>query len=143
MEIKTGYFAKIREYEKNNYLPVSIARFKPKWFNGKEAINLAPSDDLLMRYKQGKTDMTGYTEEYMNYLKQNITEQDILNLLPDESEGYNGIVLCCYEKPGDFCHRHLLANYISRHFDIEISEYPSKQQNYNFGNPEDDLVFDL
>lgn len=25
---------------------------------------------------------------------------------------HRDIVLCCYEKPGDFCHRHILAEWL-------------------------------
>lgn len=33
-----------------------------------------------------------------------------------------GVVLCCYEKSDAFCHRHILADYISEKFAIEIEE---------------------
>ena len=32
------------------------------------------------------------------------------------------IVLICYEKPGDFCHRHLVANWL-RHQGYPVEEY--------------------
>ena len=31
--------------------------------------------------------------------------------------------LCCYEKPGDFCHRHILAKWITENTGIEITEF--------------------
>ena len=32
-------------------------------------------------------------------------------------------VLLCYEKSGDFCHRHLVANWLSDNLGIEVKEY--------------------
>ena len=33
------------------------------------------------------------------------------------------IALVCYEKPSDFCHRHLVAKWINENTNIEVREY--------------------
>ena len=35
---------------------------------------------------------------------------------------YKGIVFVCYEKSDDFCHRHIFADYMRTHFNIDIEE---------------------
>ena len=37
--------------------------------------------------------------------------------------GGKDVALCCYEKPGDFCHRHILAKWITENTGIEITEF--------------------
>ena len=32
-------------------------------------------------------------------------------------------VLLCYEKSGDFCHRHLVADWLNKKLDLNIQEY--------------------
>ena len=32
-------------------------------------------------------------------------------------------VLLCYEKPGDFCHRHILANWLEENFGFKVEEF--------------------
>lgn len=39
----TGYFAQIRKYRETGLVPISIARFSPKWYNGFEYKKLAPT----------------------------------------------------------------------------------------------------
>ena len=46
-----------------------------------------------------------------------LNPQEILGEILNLSEG--DIALVCYEKPGDFCHRHLVASWLP----YEITEY--------------------
>lgn len=36
---------------------------------------------------------------------------DLINMMPDRSSKHD-IALICYEKPSDFCHRHLVADWL-------------------------------
>ena len=119
--IYTGYFAQTSKYTANNLTVISISRWSPKWFTGLKCEILAPSADLLNRYRYGRADAQQYTIEFMEYLKK-LDIPSILNYL--ENFNNNGIVLCCYEKPGDFCHRHLIADYSNKYFGTNITEFP-------------------
>jgi len=33
--------------------------------------------------------------------------------------GDRDIILCCYEKPGEFCHRHVLANWLADKIEVK------------------------
>jgi len=103
----TSYFAKVRSFSPDT--PVySISVSTP--FVLKSLPCVVPSWDLVKRYKDGEIDENEYTMEYVAMLDNN--EADILRYileLPD------GAVLCCYEAPGKFCHRHVLAAWLEEH----------------------------
>lgn len=103
--------------EQDLYL-LSILRWSPKWFEGEQCTSLAPSTDLLNRYKNGNANIQDYTTEYLNMLNNIDTKFIIENISKDRD-----IVLCCYEKPTDFCHRHLLAEYCNNKYNMNIQEF--------------------
>ena len=101
--VYTSYFAS-RKYDKDN--AISIARWSPKWFSGKTAPELFPPKDLLLRYKNGEVT----NEEYIKVYK-----EQVLNKLDPTSiaKKLDGLVLLCYEKSGDFCHRHIISKWLN------------------------------
>ena len=104
--IRTSYFGaipRIIAVEKEPIL-VAICRWKPKAFNGFWMPQLAPSVELLMAYKNGKVTPQQYVERY----RKEQEGSDLLQRMIKRAEGKN-VFLLCYEKPGDFCHRHLLG----------------------------------
>lgn len=117
MEIRTGYFAHTKKYESLGYKCINIARIKPKWFIGDSLLELAPSLDLLERYKSGTITEEQYESEYLQHLER----IDIHKLFDRFSEDAK-LVLLCYEKSSSFCHRHILAKYLSKSWGMSISE---------------------
>ena len=117
--IYTGYFAKLKVYEEANLVPVSITRYRPKWFKGEECKLFAPSADLLDRYKADCISKEDFTARYIAQLDEMASGKIAENVARKRD-----IVLCCYEAPGDFCHRHILANYLNEKFNMNITEYP-------------------
>lgn len=125
--IYTSYFSNIRNLPENVY-PVSISLWPPKWFTGKQIKNLAPSRDLLNWYKH--TDVSQkekeerYTEKYNDFLREHVTadwmKKGLMSYFPETKDGKpiyesetDHVALCCFEKSGDFCHRNLLAGYLT------------------------------
>lgn len=118
MEIKTGYFAYCKMYTKMGYTPVSIAQFIPKWFKGATYRKLSPSPDLLSRWKNGLCNKEEYTEEFNEYLSK-LNREEVLHDLASLTDS-DQIILVCFEKSSDFCHRHLVAEWLSNeNFSIE------------------------
>lgn len=115
----TGYFAMIKKYQQVDptLIPVAITRFTPPWFKGPTYLPLAPSADLLMRYKEKKVTIDQYIKEYTTYLY----ALDPITTLCDLSVYGNldKVVLCCYERSGEFCHRHLLSSWLSNLIHVE------------------------
>ena len=110
MNIFTSYFAKIGKID-DNFFPISISRYTPKWLRGKIQTysRLAPSEDLLSRYKVDADELR-YTKEFNEYLS-TLNPHKIV----DDLEGISGgrdVVLLCYERSEKFCHRHLVSDWL-------------------------------
>ena len=41
----------------------------------------------------------------------------------DSPHKCDNIILLCYEKSGDFCHRHILADWLEENFGYKVKEY--------------------
>lgn len=106
--VYTSYFAQCRKIPE--WQQVSIARWNPRWFSGAWYEGLAPSPRLLKAYKEGKVDEAKYAEVY----KSRLTEKRLAKF-KEFLDGFRGehVYLLCYEKPEDFCHRHLVADWLN------------------------------
>lgn len=105
--IYTSYFAKMRKMTpEQKERCMSIARFTPKGVNIPINTMLAPKWDILKAYKEDG-DEEKYTKAYQEYLK-------TLNVHKVGANMQDRILLC-YEKPETFCHRHILAEWLSDH----------------------------
>ncbi|MCJ7773400.1 MAG: DUF488 domain-containing protein [Desulfobacterales bacterium] len=120
MKIYTSYFGFLKNIP-HETVPVSIARFPPKWFDGCDMKILAPEKKLLWQAKQGKISEEEYTRQYMAQIKDVHDPQAIYEKLLTEFDG-NDIALLCFEKKGEFCHRRLLANWLENVLDIKVPE---------------------
>lgn len=124
--IYTSYFAYDRRIP-TDVKRVSIARRSPAWWTGERWLELAPSLSLLMRYRNRIIDQTEYCRIYIDQLN----KLGVFNLAMELSKYCSidrDLVLYCYERPDSFCHRHLLADYMSYHTGIRILEYSNVHQ---------------
>ena len=119
--IYTGYFAQLKKYQEAGLTPVSIARITPNWYEGYVLPELAPSKSLLYSYKAGQVTEEEYKEEYSVYLSLNVPWKQVLAKLRVYGQKQD-VILLCYEKSKDFCHRHILAEYL-RESGYEATEY--------------------
>ena len=64
--------------------------------------------------------MSKFTESFKLQLSK-LNKEKIINKLEDISQKHNNadIVLVCYEKQSDFCHRHILAEWLGSDYNIE------------------------
>lgn len=141
--IYTSYFDKAKElklYSKRDYLCIAICRKNPEVYCGASIKELAPSLELLHAYKKGEIDTDYYTEKYNEEVLKGLSEKMILDLIyekiPEDIKGILAnekycfaeesselkVVLLCYEPEGEFCHRHLLAEYLRNQLQIECRE---------------------
>lgn len=124
MIFRTGYFAKQKLYESNNLLPISIALYPPTWYDGLKAYGISPSAELLKKHKNGQIDEESFEKEYFSKLNINVVTSYISSWTDMcNSLNKDGVVLLCFEKSGDFCHRHLLAKFIKEKLDIAVEEF--------------------
>ena len=121
--IYTSYFAKIPKLINAEIIPISIARWAPPWAGDVEKIEvLAPSAEILLQYKRDN-DKVAYTKEYTKLLA-TLNPENLVQQIMRISSG-NDAALCCYEKSGDFCHRHLIAKWLCDN-GIDCQEWKSK-----------------
>ena len=122
----TSYFAKVPQIE----YPLSIARINPEWYDKPSYTKLAPSKELLFDCKYGshKGDTEVYTAEFMKYLE-TLDFKEVMQELSGiyGPDSIDRLTLLCYEKPSDFCHRHLVANWLRQH-GADISERKFDEQ---------------
>lgn len=112
----TGYFAKLKSYEEAGLVPVSIALKTPDWYHGAQYKKLAPKWSFFSEWKNGSH--KGDDDYYMQHFKTEVLDNLDPEQVVKELEGFTGvsrdkIILICYEKPGDFCHRHLVSMWLT------------------------------
>ena len=126
--IYTSYFSKISKFP-NGCRYVSICGRAPTWYRGAKCKVLAPKFWFYKKYKEDN-DSDYYTEQYYKEVLEPRDPDKIVRLLCGLTR-YHGInistdkethiVLLCYEKPEDFCHRHLVAEWLTN------NGYPCKE----------------
>jgi hypothetical protein len=105
--MKTSYFFsdKLNIYEDL----VSIAGQTPEEFRKKFSYrvykDLIPPKQLVLDYKSKKISIQEYTRIY----KEQLNKLDPFKVYED----LKGSIILCWEKPGSFCHRRLVADWVS------------------------------
>ena len=110
MKIITTYFAKLRTLP-DNIVPISICSKAPTWYNGLQYKKLAPRYEFFMKWKRDHDNdyyIKCFNEQVLSPLDPKIVVEELM-----EKAGSENIALVCYEKPGDFCHRHLVAEWLN------------------------------
>lgn len=123
MKIRTSYFGNHRI--PSSFVKVSISRFPPENFGGMQYLKLAPPPELLRQVKQSKDHET-YTKLYKQLVFDHLTKEEVLQDLEKISTicGGKDIILLCFERPTDFCHRHLVAEFLGP----DVQEYQNEQE---------------
>lgn len=109
--IYTSYFAKINNLP-DTIIPISIAGKAPDEYRGLQYKKLAPKIDFFQKWKETKDNdyyITHYNEEVLNKLNSHMVISELYKMT-----GGKDFALTCYEKPGDFCHRKLIAEWLEK-----------------------------
>ena len=112
-----------KNFNGNDYREISISgdRGKEVNYKGEFYSQLAPKHAFweIWHYNIGKISEEENTRYYVeNYYKQVLSKLD-----PDEV--YHDLqdkILLCYEEPTEFCHRHIVAEWIQLLFEVEVPE---------------------
>lgn len=120
MKIYTSYFANLRNLP-NSIIPIAICAKSPYGYDGKQLKALAPTYDILTQYKQIE-DTELYTKRFIEERLSKLNPLNIYNRLKALSNEKD-VALICYEKPTNFCHRHIVANWLSENLNIIVKEY--------------------
>lgn len=126
--IYTSYFAKLKELENHNIIPISICGKAPDWYKGLQYKKLAPKYGFFMDWKKNH-DNDYYIEHFQKEVLDGLNATDVIldfsRMVHGFNVGENDIALICYEKPSDFCHRHLVAEWLNQN-GFKCEEWRSK-----------------
>jgi hypothetical protein len=116
--MNTSYFG-CKLLDRNHNL-IPIAGLTPEWFKKsfpyvKIYKPLAPPKNLVFDYKKGKITKEDYIEKYNKQLEK-LDPKKVYEDLKEDA------ILLCWEAPGKFCHRQLVAKWLEQNLNIEIRE---------------------
>ena len=114
--IYTSYFAKLRSLPEN-VIPISICGKAPDWYKGLQYKKLAPKYDFFMKWKENHDNdyyIKCFNEQVLSKLNAYSVIMDLKHLCGKSLWDDIDICLICYEKPSDFCHRHLVADWLNK-----------------------------
>lgn len=121
MKIYTSYYANIKNLI--DCTPVSIAGYAPTWYKGAQYKKLAPKWSFFSVWKENH-DNDYYIEHFFDEVINKLDINDVYRDLQKLSNGKD-IVLLCYETPEKFCHRHLVAKWLT------LGGYETNEYNKN------------
>jgi len=107
----TTYYANVRHLPKD-VMPISIAGKAPDGWKGLEYKKLAPKKWFFDEWKK-----TGDNDFYVKNFKKEVLDKLNPKEVWEELRKLSGgapFALVCYEKPTDFCHRHLVAEWLDK-----------------------------
>lgn len=112
MKIFTSYFARMKKIPEDA-IKISIALSTPANIAVDfRLLNFTPTWSILKEYK-----MTGDTQKYTErFYNEVLFGQDPVCAYRRLAEIFGGrdVYLLCYEKPTDFCHRHIVADWFKQ-----------------------------
>ena len=129
--IYTSYFAKLK-YLPDNVVPIAICGKTPDWYKGLQYKKLAPKYDFFIKWKKNHDNeyyIKCFNEQVLNKLNASQVIMELKHLCKNYSNNYSDICLICYEKSSDFCHRHLVANWLKENgFDIKEYDFDIRNE---------------
>ena len=143
IKIYTSYFGNLKNISEG-FIPVTICGKVPDGYNGLQYKKLAPKYDFFVEWKKNHDNdyyIKCFNEQVLKELDvQQVCDdlynmaEEFVNSLPDDDMrkinqriGFSyPIVLICYEKPEDFCHRQLVSNWFNEN-NISCEEYDNKK----------------
>lgn len=119
MRIYTSYFGNKKKLEELGIMPISICLYPPKWFNGIRIKSVAPTSSILFAKNQTTE---RYVERFKDEVLSKVNPHQLFENLKSICGGKD-VALCCFEKPEEFCHRHIVAEWLNKSLGIDVEEF--------------------
>lgn len=110
MTVYTSYFGNINNIPKG-IIPIAICGKSPNGWTGFEYKRLAPKWSFFKVWKETH-DNQYYIDNFYALVLNKLNQDSVMRELEMISGGQD-ICLLCYETPDKFCHRHLVAGWLS------------------------------
>ena len=121
----TGYYAYTKKYKEAGLVTVAISGVVPSFYEGYTVKEFAPRKETFNKWKNGELDNFGYTNEYREHL--NSLNKEYIKALISDFLKEGDVIFLCYEKSGEFCHRHILADWLENTLQVGmVDEYKVK-----------------
>ena len=114
----TCYYANTRNLGPVGIIPIGISLYMPNWWTAATYQPIAPTKTIL-----AMKDPEQYSSAFMEYLNR-LDPTDVVKALGGIA-GPHPWAICCYEMPGAFCHRHLVAKWLMENSrqPVQITEF--------------------
>ena len=119
MKIYTTYLANVKALPQT-VIPIAICGRSPDNWRGLEYKRLAPKWEFFKVWKENH-DNDYYIREFAERVTDKLNAKSVVMEL-ERMSGGRDVALVCYEKPGDFCHRHLIAEWLNG-YGYEVREW--------------------
>lgn len=119
MKIYTSYFAVMKKIPED-IVRISICGGVPKWYSGLQYKKVAPKYGFFNEWKKNG-DNEYYIEHFNKEVLDCLSAKEVYNDL-ERLSGGKDCVLLCYEKSSDFCHRHLVSEWLNKELNLDVKE---------------------
>ena len=136
MKIYTSYFAKAAILRKAGIVPIGVALWPPRFFRGISMKQVAPKRYML---NDSLTDEE-YIGMYRNDVLRFVDAKSFIRQLEEAGRGMD-VALCCFEKPNEFCHRHILAQWLKEQTGVDIVLFGASEANRDIPKPQQTSLF--
>jgi len=100
---------------------VAICIYPPIDWSGLRFPSLEPDRSIFYAIKQGQITKEEYEKLYIQNTLSKLDAQEIYDRLKNN-------VLLCWEDPGEFCHRRIVAAWIKEKLEIEVPEWTRQDE---------------
>lgn len=114
--IYTSYFANVKNLP-SGIIPIAICGGVPGRWCGLQYKKLAPKQEFFNEWKNSGDNgyyIKCYYEQVLSHLDPAQVYRELNKLVEYTGSCADNIALLCYEKPEDFCHRHLVAEWFNK-----------------------------
>ena len=112
----TSYFAKIKKLP-DGVIPIAICGKSPDWYEGIQYKKLAPKHNFFAEWKKNHDNdyyIRCFNEQVLDKLDVHRVYDELYALAEMLGLKHYDVCLICYEKPTDFCHRHLVSDWFNK-----------------------------
>mgnify|MGYP001560619256 CR=1 FL=1 len=110
--MNTSYFTRMKEIPLHSR--VAISHSVPKWYRGRRYMPLAPTREMIALAKMGREG--DYALQYIAHILKKLDPEQVITDLGTDT------TLLCWEAPGKFCHRYMVARWLNNWLGIDVPE---------------------
>ena len=110
----TSYFNQNKRLLENDLVPIAICGGLPNGYHGLWYPKLAPSWSIYSEWLSYH-DTIRYRQRFFKEILSKRNPEQVYHELYELNDNSFDFAMICYEKPEDFCHRHLVAEWFTSH----------------------------